>query len=71
MAAKSMVGAPNEAPSAFVLTDLAGTETVDTVVGAGKVAIIVNSTVVLNSQTIDVIVDQLQDAFREQVSKLV
>lgn len=70
MTAKSMVGAPNEAPSAFVLADLVGTETITATIGAGKVGIIVDSGVVLNSHTIDVIVEQLRDAFREQVTKL-
>ena len=71
MAATSMVGAPNDAPSAYILTVLVGTETVTIAVPAGKVASIGDSVVNLRSINIDVIVEQLRDAFREQVSKLI
>ncbi len=70
MAAQSMVGGPNDAPSVFVLTSLVGTETINATVGAGKIGIIIDSGVVLTSLNVDTLIHRLSEAIREQVTKL-
>lgn len=65
MAAISIVGGVSQSKQQFSISTLVGTETVSTVVGAGKVALILDSAVAKRSLSIDVITERLADALRE------
>ncbi len=70
MAAKAIVGTPANIKGDFTSSDLTGAETITATVGAGQVALVVDSGVSLATLNIDTLVERLRDAFRETVTKL-
>lgn len=70
MAAKSIAGTPADIKSAFTIADLVGTETINATVTAGQIAIIFDSAVDLRSLNVETLIERLEEAFNEGVTKL-
>lgn len=70
MTVETISGLPTNIKSDFVLTSATPeANALSTIVGAGEIGLIIESTVDLRSINIDVVVQRLVDAFREQVLK--
>lgn len=70
MTVETISGLPSDIKDDFVVTTAtAEAGAISTIVGVGEIGLIIESTVDLRSINIDVVVQRLVDAFREQVLK--
>ena len=71
MTVETISGVPGTQKKDFTITSAtAEAGAISTIIGAGEIGIIIESTVDLRSINIDVEVQRLTDAFRERVLKL-
>lgn len=70
MTVETISGLPDDKKDDFTVTSAtAEANAISTIVGAGEIGLIIESTVDLRSINIDIVVQRLVDAFRERVLK--
>lgn len=71
MTVETIAGLPDDKKADFTLTTATNAaNALSTIVGAGEIGIVIESTVDLKSINIDIVVGRLLDVYREKILKL-